>query len=210
MPWAELVSCYSIRFKSFAVEVLLASRTLTQAAELLRLSWDGVQRIIDRAVVRGMARRTTHGIKRVGLDEKSFLRGQSYVARMTDLDGKRVLDLVPGQDTQSVLPCGKSNRKTNVPVSRRRPWTWGAPIIARTLRAASQTDIVHNRFHVAQALNEAVNQTRREESAQLAAAGDNTLKQTSWLWRYGKVPEARKEEFEALLEMNLHTARACM
>jgi len=208
VPWAEPNSRYSTRFEAFAVEVLLASRSVTQAAELLQLSWDGVQRIIDRAVVRGMARRTTDGIKRVGLDEKSFLRGQSYVALMTDLDGKRVLDVVPGRDTQSVIALWEKLPDAQRKGVEAAAMDMGAPFIAGTLKAAPQADIVHDRFHVAQALNEGVNQTRREESTQLAATGDDTLKHTSWLWRYGNVPEDRQEEFEALLEANLRTARA--
>jgi len=116
--------------------------------------------------------------------------------------------LEPGQYTQSIFVLWEKQPEDQRACVTAAAMGMGAPIIASTLWAALQTYIVHDRFHVAQALNEAVNQTRREESAQLAAAGDNTLKHTSWLWRYGKVSEARKEEFEALLEMNLRTARA--
>lgn len=41
-------------FECFAIEVLWASRSLAQERELLRLSWDALQRIMDRAVQRGL------------------------------------------------------------------------------------------------------------------------------------------------------------
>ena len=61
-PWAEPGSRFTLHFEYFAVQVILASRSLTQAAELLELDWDSVQRIVDRAVARGLLRRTTDGV----------------------------------------------------------------------------------------------------------------------------------------------------
>ena len=208
VPWAETGSRFTRHFEVFAVAVMQACRSLTQAAELLDLHWDSVQRLIDQAVARGLARRTTEGITRVGLDEKSFLRGQSYVALMTDLTGQRVLEVVPGRDTQSVVSLWAALPPAQRTKVEAAAMDMGAPFIAGTRLAAPQADIVHDRFHVAKPLNEAVDQTRREESAQLAAEGDNTLKHTRFLWLHGTVPDDRQDDFAALLETNLRTARA--
>jgi len=208
VPWAEPGSRFTLHFEAFAVAVMLASRSLSQAAELLGLHWESVQRLIDQAVARGLARRSTEGITRVGLDEKSFLRGQSYVSLMTDLTGQRVLEVVSGRDTQAVvalweaLPPGQRKKVEAAAMDM------GAPFIIGTRQAAPQADIVHDRFHVSQPLNEAVDATRREEAAKLAADGDDTLKNTRFLWLHGTVPQKREDEFAALLEMNLKTARA--
>ena len=208
VPWAEPGSRFTLHFEAFAVAVIAACRSLTQAAELLCLHWDSVQRIIDQAVKRGLARRTTEGVTRVGLDEKSFLRGQSYVSLMTDLTGRRVLDVVAGRDTSTVVKLWSA-----LPEQQRRQveaaaMDMGAPFINGTRLAAPNADIVHDRFHVSKPLNEAVDQTRREESAKLASDGDDTLKRTRFLWLHGTVPDERKEDFEVLLETNLRTARA--
>ena len=72
VPWAEADSRFTLHFESVAVAVIAACRSLSQAAELLGLHWDSVQRIIEQAVSRGLARRNLDGITRVGLDEKSF------------------------------------------------------------------------------------------------------------------------------------------
>lgn len=208
VPWAEPGSRFTLHFEAFAVAVIGACRSLTQAADLLGLHWDSVQRIIDAAVARGLARRTTEGIRRVGLDEKSFLRGQSYVSLMTDLDGQRVLEVLAGRDTKTCVKLWETLPATQRNKVEAAAMDMGAPFILGTRQAAPHVDIVHDRFHVSKPLNEAVDQTRREETAKLAAKGDDTLKSTRYLWLHGRTPEDHKERFEELLETNLRTARA--
>ena len=94
-PWAGKHSRFTLLFEAFAVEVLQACRTVKAAAALLGLSWDAVQTIMDRAVARGLERREATPIKHIGIDEKSFGRGQDYITVLTDLDGSRVLDVAP-------------------------------------------------------------------------------------------------------------------
>src|SRR3989304_3962940 len=62
----------------------------------------------ERAVARGLARRSTAGLVYVGLDEKSFGRGQAYVSLLTDLLGHRVLEVVPGRDEPSACALWQS------------------------------------------------------------------------------------------------------
>lgn len=208
VPWAEPGSRFTLYFEAFAVRVIEACRSLSQAATLLDLHWDSVQRIIDAAVKRGLARRTTEGITRVGLDEKSFLRGQSYVSLMTDLDGQRVLEVVPDRDTAACVKLWKALPENQLTKIVAAAMDMGAPFILGTAQAAPHADIVHDRFHVSKPLNEAVDKTRREESVKLAAKGDDTLKRTRFLWLHGQTPEDQKERFEELLETNLRTAKA--
>ncbi len=59
VPCAEPGCCFTVQFKAFALAIIAASRSLTQAAELLRLHWQNVQRLMDRAVTRGLGRRST-------------------------------------------------------------------------------------------------------------------------------------------------------
>ncbi len=207
-PWAEPGSRFTLNFEAWAIEVMLACSSLTRACSLLNIHWDSAQRIVDRAVKRGMATRSVEGLSRVGLDEKSFLRGQSYVSLMTDIDDPRVLEVVSGRKASDVeglwtaLP--EEVRESVVAAAM----DMGAPFIAATSRAAPQAEIVHDRFHVSKPLNEAVDRTRREESAKLASRGDDTLKGSRYLWLHGKTPEKGRERFERLLEVNLKTSKA--
>jgi transposase len=208
VPWAEKDSRFTLHFEALAVEMIGACRSLTQAADLLQLDWDGVQRIVDRAVARGLLRRSTEGVRYVGLDEKSFGRGQRYVSIATDIKGARVLEVVPGNDQAA----GESLWRALPPEQRSKveaaAMDMSAGFAAATRAQAPQAAIVHDKFHVAKLLNDAVDQTRRAEHQQLHAEGDDTLKNTRYLWLHGQLPEAKQASFAELLEINLKTARA--
>jgi transposase len=208
VPWAEKDSRFTLHFEALAVEMIGACRSLTQAADLLQLDWDGVQRIVDRAVARGLLRRSTEGVRYVGLDEKSFGRGQRYVSIATDIKGARVLEVVPGNDQAA----GESLWRALPPEQRSKveaaAMDMSAGFAAATRAQAPQAAIVHDKFHVAKLLNDAVDQTRRAEHQQLHAEGDDTLKNTRYLWLHGQLPETKQASFADLLEINLKTARA--
>lgn len=173
-PWAEPGSHFTVHFENFAVQVIAACRSLTQAADLLELGWDGVQRIVDRAVNRGLVRRSTAGVLYVGLDEKSFGRGQRYVSIATDIKGSRVLKVVPGHDQaagESLWQALPAEQRSKVEAAA---MDMSAGFVAATRVQAPQAAIVHDKFLVAKLLNDAVDQTRRAEHQQLQAKGDDT------------------------------------
>lgn len=211
VPWAEPGSRFTLMFEAHAVQLLEASRSVRQAAELLRLDWDSVQRIMERAVRRGLTRRSLETVTQVGLDEKSFGRGQDYVSLMTDLKGHRVLDVVSGRDTPSALSLWVALPEAQRTKVEAAAMDMGANFAAATQQAAPQAAIVHDKFHVAKNLNESVDQVRREEHRRLLQRGDESLKNTKFLWLQGAaVTGERALSFSELCERDLATARAWM
>src|SRR6266436_6336115 len=95
VPWAGKNSRFTLMFEAFAIRVLEASATVKAAALLLRLDWHSLHQIMERAVKRGLDRRAMETVRRIGIDEKSFGHGQSYVTLMSDLEVGRVLEVVP-------------------------------------------------------------------------------------------------------------------
>ena len=121
VPWAQPHGRFTLMFEGWAIAVLRACRTVSDACELLDLSWDTAQTIMEGAVKRGIERREVQNIQRVGIDEKSFGRGQDYISVLTDLDHARVIEVVPGRDkgaacslfkTLSAQELGKSPSNT--------------------------------------------------------------------------------------------------
>ena len=92
--WAEDGSRFTELFEAYAIQVLQAVRSKVQAQWLTALSWDQVDRVMERAVTRGVARRSLEGLRYAGLDEKSFGNGHDYVSVLHDLEGRRVLEVV--------------------------------------------------------------------------------------------------------------------
>jgi transposase len=209
VPWAEPHGRFTVMFEAFAVTVIQAARSLVQAAELLKLDWHSVQQIVNRAVARGLLRRSTERVKRVGIDEKSFGRGQDYVSLMTDLDGQRVLEVVEDRSLESTLRLWEA-----LPEKQRRKIQAVAMDMshegaAAVKQAAPQAAIVYDKFHVSKHLNEAVDKVRKAEHRRLLEQGDTSLTGTKYLWLQGASPEGERAlSFAGLCARNLKTARA--
>lgn len=90
LPWAEPGSRFTALFEALAI-AWLKSASQQAVADLLRLSWDEMHGIMDRAVARGLERRAAEPISHLGVDEKAFRKGHSYVTLVNDLDRSRVL-----------------------------------------------------------------------------------------------------------------------
>ena len=208
VPWAEPGSHFTLLFERSAIAALTACHTVKAAEEWLKLDWDSCQRIMERAVERGLAPRELDKLRYVGLDEKSFLRGQRYISVMTDVGGRRVLEVARGNDEQSGRELWQSlpeEQRGKVEAAAMDMWD---AFVAATRVEAPQCAIVHDKFHVSKQLNDAVDQTRRAESTRLDDQGDPTLKGTRYLWLKGEVPDHQQPTFSELLERNLKTAKA--
>lgn len=210
VPWAAPHGRFTLLFERFAVEVLLASATVSQACALLGISWDTAQQIMERAVERGLDRRQLDGLRHLGMDEKSFKRGQSYITLLTDLDQGRVLD-VEEERTEGAAAAVwltlSPEQKQQVEAVAVDMWE---PFIRTVQKQAPHADIVHDKFHVSKYLGEAVDKVRRQEHKELMAQGDETLKGTRQLWLYNpqNFSENQAEEFSALKDLQLKVARA--
>ena len=210
VPWAAPQGRFTLLFERFAVEVLLASASVSQACALLGLSWDTAQEIMRRAVQRGLERRQLERLKYLGMDEKSFRRGQSYVTLLTDLEESRVLDVVEERTAEAASQLWDTlspEQKQGVEAVAVDMWE---PFIQTIQTQVPEADIVHDKFHVSKYLGEAVDKVRRQEHKELLAQGDETLKGTRQLWLYNPQnfsPE-QAEEFSALKDLHLKVARA--
>jgi transposase len=210
VPWAAPQGRFTLLFERFAVEVLLASGSISQGCELLGIGWDTAQEIMRRAVERGLERRQLEDLKRLGMDEKSFKRGQSYITLLTDLDESRVLDVVEERTEQAADQLWETLRPEQKQAVEAVAVDMWEPFIQTIRKQVPEADIVHDKFHVSKYLGEAVDKVRRQEHKQLMAQGDDTLKGTRQLWLYNpqNFHPDQAEEFSALKDLQLKVARA--
>jgi transposase len=210
VPWAAPQGRFTLLFERFAVDVLLACASVSQACELLGLGWEAAHEIMRRAVERGLERRELEALKHLGMDEKSFKRGHSYITLLSDLEQSRVLDVVEERTTEAAAQLWSTltpEQKKSIEAVAVDMWE---PFIQSIQQAVPEADIVHDKFHVSKYLGEAVDKVRRQEHKELLAQGDETLKGTRQLWLYNPQnfsPEQRKE-FAALKDQQLKVARA--
>src|SRR5208337_1858845 len=210
VPWAEPQGRFTLLFERFAVEVLLASASVSQACELLGIGWETAHEMMGRAVARGLERRQLDAMKHLGMDEKSFGRGQSYITLLTDLEQSRVIDVVEDRTSEAAEKLWQAltpEQKQAVEAVAVDMWE---PFIRTIEKEVPDADIVHDKFHVSKYLGEAVDKVRRQEHKELLAQGDETLKGTRQLWLYNpqNFSSEQRTEFAQLKDKQLKVARA--
>jgi transposase len=181
-------------------------------ARKLRLSWDEVAGIQERAVRRGLARRNHKPPTRIGVDETSFQRRHEYVTTVNDLAEAVVLYVADDRKQESLDAFYEGlgpEACTRLEAVVMDMW---APYIASTRAHVPEADakIVFDKFHVAQHLGNAVDEVRRRENRELRAAGDERLVKTKYWWLQNpqRMSARRWREFAPLRRSRLKVARA--
>ena len=210
VPWAGKHSRFTLLFEYMAVEVIKACSSISAAAKLLNLDWQAAQSIMDRAVARGIVRRNMSNIRNVGIDEKSFGKGQDYVSIMTDVDNARVLEVVPERTRAAADKLWQLMDKLQRKLIQAVSMDMWSPFMEATRAACPDAAIVHDKFHVSKYLGEAVDKVRRQEHVQMSEDGDDRLKGTRQLWLYAmeNLPDDKRALMLSLRQADLKTGRA--
>ena len=210
VPWQEKFSRFRRNFEAFGVEVLRAARSLSDACELLSISWDQAHRIMERAVARSLERRCLEELEAVGIDEKSFLSAQSYLSVFSVPKGSRVLEVTEGRERASAERLFES-----VALPQRQKVEAVVMDMSAAFEAAAEAkmphaEIVHDRFHVSKHLNEAVDKVRRTEQRKLQEQGEETLKGSKFLFLFApeNLDSGRRARLRELLNSDLKVRRA--
>ena len=210
VPWAEEMSRFTLQFERVAIQFLEGSENRSKTAKALRISWDEMNNIMNRAVSRGLSRRNHESIRYIGMDEKSFLKGHNYISVMTDTDGKRILDVTKDRKKESVdklwgtLTEEQKNNVEGVSMDFWKPYVTGAQ------NHVPNAVIVHDKFHIIKYMNEAVDKVRKAENKRLMGQDINTLTGTKYLWLKNKsnFTKKNKRDFKILAQNQLAVGRA--
>lgn len=211
VPWAEPHGRFTALFERLVIDWLLAA-SQQAVAERMGLSWDEVHGIMERAVRRGLARRTAEVIPHVGVDEKAFRKGHRYVTIVTDLNRGRVLHVAKDRKRTSLDGFWKTLTGAQREGIEAVAMDMYDPYVASVRDHLPKADekIVYDKFHVAQHLGEAVDKVRRMENKALRADGDDRLVGTryAWLRNAQNLTAEQWRAFRHLRNSNLKTARA--
>lgn len=211
VPWAEKGSRFTAMFEALVID-WLKEASISGVARLLRLSWDEVDGVMQRAVARGLARRELEVVPRIGVDETSFAKRHEYVTVVNDLDAGRVLHVADGRGKQALAEFYEQFARDELQQVRIVAMDMHAPYIIATHDAVPNAEqkIAFDKFHVAQHLGDAVDRVRRAETKELRVDGDDRLVGTryDWLTNPETMSERRWEAFAELRASTLKTARA--
>lgn len=211
LPWAEPNSRFTALFECLAIEWMKVA-SQKAVGEQLRLSWEEVHAIQERAVRRGLARRKAETVEHIGVDEKSFTRGHRYFTLVNDLKRGRVLFVTEHRTEESLDEFWKQLTAEQLQAVTAVAMDMWDPYVNSTRKHVPQAErkIVFDKFHIAKHLSDGVDRVRRREHKHLKAAGDDRLAGTryDWLRHPARMAPDDRKQFAALRNSNLKTARA--
>ena len=211
LPWAEKGSRFAALFERWVI-AWLGVASQSAVAEQMRISWDEVHGIMERAVARGLARRSIERLPAIGIDEKAFRKGHNYLTLVYDHEGSRVLYVAEERKEASLAGFWamlSPEQKDGIEAISMDMWE---PFV-NSVRAnvpGADSKIVFDKYHIASHLGNAVDLVRRQENKLLRLSGDERLIGTKydWLTNPENFTATAWREFGALRKSDLRTARA--
>jgi transposase len=183
LPWAEGKSQMTTALAWFLASWAKVLSWKETAARF-HVSGQTVYAAVEMAVTWGRAHMTLDGIRSIGVDELSWLKGQKYLTMVYQIDnGCRRLLWIGKDRTAATFNnffewLGDERCKLLEFVASDM-WK---PFITTIAKRANSAVHVLDRFHVMRLFSEAVDQVRRDEARKLRAQGDTaTLKHTRWV-----------------------------
>ena len=212
VSWAEKGSHFTLLFERLAIDVLLATQTVTGAMAILGTKWDQTWGIIQRAVARGQARKQPQPLPRVGIDENAFAKRHKYITLLYDLDRSTVEAISDGHDTQSGSDCLSELSDEQLQSIEAIAMDMSPAYVqaAKQVIPLAEEKSVHDRFHVMQLATQAVDQVRRAEHRELLARGDDRLSKTKYVWITSQEHLSEKQQalFDETYNLQLRTGKA--
>lgn len=211
VPWAEPGSGFTALMERLIID-WLREANISAVARRMRLSWDQIDGVMQRAVQRGLARRELEPIKQLGVDETSYQKRHEYVTVVSDLVRGRVL-YVADDRTRASLDGFWALLS---PQQKGEIEAIAMDMCAAYVRSAREhiegadAKICFDRFHVAKLLNDAVNSVRKQENRELAAAGEYVPERTKYIWAQNpeNMSQDRRVQFELLRTCGYKVGRA--
>lgn len=182
VPWASGRSEFTSRFERLAIALLL-EMSISGVSRRLSVSWDQIDGIMDRAVVRGLQRRQIGIIRYIGIDEKAVKKGHKYFTIVSDLESGTVLWIGRDRKKETLKPFWNAlsseqlNGIEGIAMDMWLPYFESA--ITHVPDAARK--IVFDKFHITSYLTKAVDKTRRLLMRDASIKRDD-LKGTKYLW----------------------------
>jgi len=165
---------------------------------------------MNRAVERGMARRSPELPQRLGIDEKAVFKRHRYATIITDLDGGRVIDVVDQRSIEAVKPwfAERAAELQHVQAVAMDMSAGYAAVVSETMPHA---DVCFDHFHVTMGMNKAVDEVRKAEQKEIEDKGERSgffHSRFLFLYNHENIPAHRVERFEELRRQAVRTGRA--
>ena len=204
VPWARTRSRFT---HDFEAEVLGRARdsSILGVCRQLGVHWTSVMRLIERWVEESAAKQFRKPLRRIGVDEVSYGRGQNkYLTVVWDHDRARIVWIGRGKDRETIdaFFAKLGPRRAHKLVAVTMDMAQGYIGAAQT--HAPQADIVFDRFHIERYLTRAVDEVRKQEFWRRGGLYRDVVRGKKWLLlrKYKRIHWRRRGDLALLLVQN--------
>lgn len=166
---------------------------------------------MQRAINRGLARRPKRKLTNIFVDETAYLRRRKYVTIVSDALGN-VIHIAEDSKKSSLHSFYDTLTERQKASIQSVSMDMSPAYINATLEALpdARSKIAFDKFHVVQALNKAVDETRKSERLKSPREMHKGLERSRFLWlkNSSKLREDEQEKMASLLSMASQTAKA--
>lgn len=181
IPWAFAYERVTYRLE-FRICALAQRMTQKAAAEIVKMPASTFSDILHRVIERVRNGHKIRGLVTVGVDEISYLKGRKYATIVYDLDRSQVVWVGKGKGRETIdqffneeLSEAQRKRIRTASCDMSRAYTEAIK------HHCPNATLVIDRFHVVKALNEAVDEVRKEQWRTFDKEERKAIKGLRWL-----------------------------
>jgi transposase len=193
IPWAAPKARITLRLEC---QILRMCKAMTQseAAAQLGMPTSTLADLLHAAIRRYRAGHKIRGIKQLGIDEISYKKGKKYLTIVYDLARRHVVWIGKGKGRETI---DKFFAEHMSPGQRARVELACCDMSATYMGAIEdhlpRALLVLDRFHIVKALNEAVDEVRKEQWRAVSAADRKPLKGLRFILLKNRKNRTRRE-----------------
>jgi len=181
IPWAATHARTTYRLE-YRICALCQIMTQKAAAEILALATSTLSDALHRIISRVRAQHRIRGLVTLGVDEISYSKGRKYATIVYDLDRSCVVWIGKGKGRETIDRFFQEALSDD----QKKRIKWASCDMSRAYIQAIKdhcpnATLVIDRFHLVKALNEAVDEVRKEEWRRLGADERKAIKGLRWM-----------------------------
>jgi transposase len=193
VPWADEYARITYRMEYL---MLRYCQIMTQkaAAELLHISRSTLSDGLHRSITRIRKGHRIRGLRRIGIDEVSYAKGHKYATLVYDLERACVVWVGRGKERETIDVF--FNEVLSPYQKERIEWAccdMSETYIGAIKEHCPNATLVLDRFHIAKALNVAVDEVRKQQWRLASGDERKALKGLRWLLYRHSSTRSRKD-----------------
>ena len=166
-PWSNSGSTFLKYFEAFVIELVQSGMPVNEVAKLVGEVYDTkLWRFIIPYVKEEYSKKDYSNVTRMAFDETSRKKGHNYFLITTDLDQRKVINVVPGKDSNAMAAAIKELEALGLDPLKVKEVSidMSKAFIKGVRENLPNAQITFDKFHIIKPLNEALDAVRKQES----------------------------------------------